>query len=137
MVIGYNLLLHPVPSIAAEIMTEKTAENPEQLPFGLLVLLTVMMFIPEIALIFSQSFRSWMRQGLEDGDGKLNKADVKDMITFYTSVISVRVFVLFSWAILFGYAELPYHFYITPLLGGFGIAAIPTLKSFLDRSAVK
>ncbi len=53
-----------------------------------------MSFLPEWGLITNfGNFRKWIGGGLEDGDGQLNKADVKEMMMHYVAIWFLRIFI--------------------------------------------
>ena len=88
--------------------------------------------IPEICLVSFKGFREWIKQGVEDSDGKLNKSDLQDAMMLYTSLWAMRVFVAFSIVKMFG-VPIDNMAYMTALFGSFGIAGLPVLKSIFAR----
>lgn len=62
----------------------------------------VMMFLPEFALFAFKGFRLWIKEGIEDGDKKLNTGDLKDLMVHYIALWCVRIFAISSlWTIWF------------------------------------
>lgn len=90
-----------------------------------------MMFMPETLLIFSKGFREWVKQGVENSDGKLSKSDLKDGVILYGSLWCLRVFLFMSWSKVFYGTNIEFYFYLTPLLGSFGISGLPIVKSIM------
>ena len=105
--------------------------NNEKPPEQIFYFFVAMIFLPEIVTLFSKNFRYWIKQGIENADGKLNKSDLKDMSILYVSLWCLRVFIFMSWTQIFYQVDIPFHVYITPLLGAFGLSGLPILKSFL------
>lgn len=123
----YNAILVPTATILNE------ATNERQPPDWILIFLITMMFVPEVVATGSKSFRDWIRSGIEDADNTFNKGDMKDLIMLYSSLWSLRVFLFMSWFMLFYNKEIQFHIYIIPLLGSFGIAGLPIIKSFYGK----
>lgn len=121
----YNFFLSP----AARIATINADRPPE----GMIYFFIVMMFVPELCALLSKTFRDWIRQGIENSDGKLNKSDLKDMVILYGSLWCLRVFLFMSWAMIFYKMEIPFHIYTIPLLGSFGISGLPIMKSLIGQ----
>lgn len=120
----YNALLSP----ASQMVVRSNTDRP---PEEMLYFFVLMMFVPESVLLISKSFRAWIREGVEDADGKLNKSDLKDLVILYGSLWCLRVFLFMSWAKVFYGTEIEFYIYLTPLIGSFGISGLPILKSFL------
>jgi len=120
----YNALLSPASQMIARA-------NPNRPPEEMLYFFVVMMFVPEIVMLVSKSFRGWVKEGVENADGKLDKSDLKDMVILYGSLWCLRVFLFMSWAKVFYGTEIEFYIYLTPLLGSFGISGLPILKSLL------
>lgn len=91
-----------------------------------------MVFLPEFLWMGSKSFRDWIKAGLEDGDGELSKSDMKDAGIIYVSLWSMRIFMGFSVAMMFGIHvdTIPY---ILSLLGSFGIAGLTVIGKVIKR----
>jgi hypothetical protein len=120
----YNVVLAPIPSIL-----DNTLSNDKP-PEGLFYFLFFVLWLLEMVLLFSKPFRSWIKEGFEDGDGVLNKADLKDMIPFYSSFLFAKTAVLMSWTVLFYPAvTIPYYYFVTLVLASFGVGSIPLLKN--------
>ncbi len=122
----YNALLSPTSQMIAK-------SNPDRPPEEMLYFFTVMMFVPEVVLIFSKGFRGWIQQGVENADGVLNKSDLKDMVILYGSLWCLRVFLFMSWSKIIYGTNIEFYIYMTPLLGSFGISGLPILKSFIGK----
>jgi len=125
----YNVLLAPAPKVLQMTLTPGQNSPPEWL-LGILVLL---MFVPEFMVMFSKDFRTWIKEGIEDSDGKLSKKDTRDMIVLYGSLWCLRVFLLMSWAIIFYDKEIDWFIYVTPLIGSFGISGLTVIQSIIGR----
>jgi hypothetical protein len=97
------------------------------LSFIFFVLLGI--FMPELMYMFSSTFRGWIRKGIEDSDGELNKSDLKDAGIIYVSLWSMRVFIGFSVAKMLG-VQIDTISYLIPLFGSFGIAGLTILRGF-------
>lgn len=92
----------------------------------------VMVFLPEILWIIWPSFRHWIKTGIEDSDGKLNKSDMKDAGFIYVSLWCMRIFMGFSVAMMFG-VEIDTLAYLASLLGSFGIAGLSIIKNIMGK----
>lgn len=117
--IGFLLLNLVVPSTFLQI--EGVVNPAKQPPESIFWIYIAMMFIPELLFAFVKGFRNWMRSGLEDGDGVLDKADMKDLIQHYTALTSLRLFMLFGLLIAIYNVDISYEIYITPFFGAMGI----------------
>jgi hypothetical protein len=124
----YNAALAPIPSIF-----ENTLSNDKP-PEELFYFLFFALWLPETAILLSKAFRTWIREGLEDGEGILHKADIKDLIPFYASFMIAKTVVLMSWTMIFYTVEIPYYFFVTLVIASFGIGALPMLKN-IKRSS--
>lgn len=124
----YNVVLALIPSIFEKTLS--TDKPPEALFYFLFFAL----WLPEMGLVFSKSFRGWIKEGLEDGDGVLHKADIKDLIPFYSSFMIAKTVVLMSWTMIFYTVNIPYYFFLTLVIASFGIGAIPILKNLNFKS---
>ncbi len=125
----YNVLLAPAPKFFQ--MTLSQGENSP--PEWLLGILLLFMFVPEFMGMFSRDFRNWIKEGIEDSDGKLSKKDTKDMIVLYGSLWCLRVFLLMSWSIIFYDKEISWLIYVTPLIGSFGISGLTVIQGITGR----
>lgn len=93
-----------------------------------------MMFLPEMALFFSPAFRNWIKEGIEDADGKLNKEDVKDLRVHYASIWMLRVFVLFGLLMIFYQMTIDWNYYILPFFGAMGLEGASLLRNLYGRT---
>lgn len=113
-----------------------TASINDKLSASLITLLTAfflfMVFLPEVLWITWKSFRDWIKTGIENSDGKLNKDDLKDAGLIYVSLWSMRVFMGFSLAIIFG-VRIPDAPYMGSLFGSFGIAGLTVIKNLMGK----
>ena len=105
-------------------------DSPEPYVFYVFV---GMMFLPEMALFFSKSFRNWIKQGIENADGKLNKEDVKDMRIHYASIWMLRLFVLFGLLMIFYQMKIDWNYYILPFFGAMGLEGASLLRNLYAR----
>lgn len=87
------------------------------------------MFLPEIGFIISKGFRKWLQDGMEDGDGKLHKSDVANMLIHYSTLWCTRLYVLFGLLEAFYGIQVREVFVMGSLAGAFGIEAIGFLAS--------
>lgn len=122
----YNLAFVWVPSVMAQIGVDLN-HNVFLIDF-----LVVMIFLPEIALLFIKDFRAWIKGGVEDGDGNLNKSDLKDLIALYMGLWCTRIFAYFSWQITNG-VPIDTQVYLIPLAGALGGGSIPILRAQLSK----
>ena len=84
----------------------------------------VILFLPEAALLLSKPFRIWIKDGIEDSDGKFNITDFANMLIHYAMLWCVRVFVTsFLVEILFGF-HVREIYVISSFAGAFGIEAV-------------
>ena len=100
--------------------------------FVLVLFFLFMVFLPEILFIVAPGFRSFIIQGFQDGDGVTHMKDLKQVAILYVSLWSMRVFMGFSLAIIFG-KEMNYFVYLTPLIGSFGTAGLAVLSNFIGK----
>jgi hypothetical protein len=124
---GYNglasLFLHT--TVVATLQNEPVTAITISILIGFFLL---MVFLPEILWVSWKNFRDWIKTGIEDSDGKLNKEDLKDAGFLYVSLWSMRVFMGFSIAKIFG-VEIDSISYLSSLIGSFGIAGLTILKN--------
>lgn len=118
----YNLSLAWVPSVLGQI----TGHSDFVVDF-----LVVMIFAPELLYAFKKDFREWINGGVEDGDGKLDKTDLKDIIPLYMGLWCTRVFIYFSWQISEG-KDIETSIYLIPLYGAFGLGSVPVMGKGMD-----
>lgn len=118
----YSFGISPV----AHMVVQSTPDrHPPESVFWLFI---SMIFLPEILLIFAKGFRNWIKAGFEDGDGVLSKKDLKDLLPYYSSLNSLRIFVLSSLLMMFYDIEIEFQYYVIPFLGSLGLAGIEILK---------
>jgi hypothetical protein len=92
----------------------------------------IMIFLPEIMFITWPVFRRWIMSGVENGDGILHSKDLKELGVLYISLWSMRVFMGFSFAIMFG-KDIPTITYLLPLMGSFGTAGLAIIKGVISK----
>ena len=92
-----------------------------------------MMFAPEVGVIFFKDFRLWLKTGIENADGKLDRSDLKDLRMHYTAMIMARIFGLFSLMMAFYNIELPWHVYMTPFFGSFGLEGALVIQNLYSK----
>lgn len=124
----YNAILAPIPSILDNSLSND--KPPEELFYFLFFAL----WLPEMAILFSKSFRGWIKEGFEDGDGVLSKADIQDILPFYSSFLIGKTVILMSWTMIFYNVEIPYYIFITLVIASFGVGALPLLKKMNIKS---
>lgn len=122
----WNLAFAWVPTVLVQIGLSSDQMGP------IIYFLIVMIFLPELGLIFSKDFRAWIRTGIEDGDGTLNKSDMKDLVALYMGLICTRIFIGFSWSQVF-YQPIEMSTYMIPLAGALGGGATPVLRAYLNK----
>ena len=88
-----------------------------------------MILLPEICFVLVPSFRKWIKGGVEDGDGVLNKSDLKALIIHYSTLWCIRLFVIFGLLEAFYGIQVREVFVMGSLAGAFGIESI----SFFTR----
>lgn len=113
------------------IIAKLTMETAPQ-PF-VFYIFVAMMFLPEFTLFFSKSFRHWIKQGIEDADGKLNKEDVKDLRVHYASLWMLRLFVLFGLLMIFYDMKIDWSYYILPFFGAMGLEGVALARNIYGR----
>lgn len=91
--------------------------------FFLILFFLLVIFMPEILYIVSKEFKKLVIEGVMDGDGVVHMKDLKETVILYVSLWSMRIFIGFSLATIFG-TEIPFYIYITPLIGSFGTAGL-------------
>lgn len=122
----YSAVLSPLSQVVIQ-------SQPSKPPEYLLIFFVLMMFVPEVALVFSKRFSNWIRSGIENSDGVFSKEDLKDLVILYGSLWSLRAFLFMSWSMVFYDVEIPFYIYLTPLIGSFGISGLPILKHFISK----
>jgi hypothetical protein len=70
---------------------------------GILINATIAAILPAVvyAMIRYPLFAQWVKEGIEDSDGKLHKQDVKDMVLLFWASICVWLLIIiaFVWLI--------------------------------------
>lgn len=61
----------------------------------IVLVLMLVTLLPELLLI-NKDYRKQMILGIQDGDGVLNKSDLKDFISWYMPFSALRVLIFFS-----------------------------------------
>lgn len=119
-------------SILIQSMIKATGTvSPIEL-YALIWFCLIIIFMPEILFIVWPTYRRWVMQGAEDGDGILHSKDLKGLGILYISLWSMRVFVAFGISIILG-NDIPILIFITPLIGSFGTAGLAAIKSVVMR----
>lgn len=88
----YSMLLMGLIPVAAEV-TEVTFGYLPQTVAGLFMFIIIS---PEICIMLFKDLRIWVKNALEDNDGKFDKEDLIDVFLLYSAVLPVR-------AVAFGY----------------------------------
>lgn len=101
--------------------------NPQYIVFYLLM---GVMFLPEMGFMISKSFRGWLKDGIEDSDGKFNSSDFKALMAHYSTLWCIRLFVVFGLLEAFYLIQVREIFIIGSLLGAFGIEAVSFISKF-------
>lgn len=122
----YVAALSPAANMVLGIVQDGDVRKPPEIIFWFFV---GMMWLPEIIMTTSSGFRGWIKQGIENADGKLNSQDVKDMMVHYISLTSMKLFVLESLLMSFYTVDIPIQFYIIPFLGSFGLSGFTIFKN--------
>jgi len=89
--------------------------------FGFFIL---MIFLPEMGVLFSKNFRGWLKSGIEDGDGKFNSIDLSNLIRHYATLCCARLYVLFGLLEAFYQIQVRELYVMGSLAGMFGVEAI-------------
>jgi len=84
----------------------------------------ILLFWPEIGIIFFKSFRLWLVEGIEDGDEKFNSTDLGNLLIHYSTLWCARLYVLFGLLEAFYGTQVREIFVMGSLAGAFGIEAI-------------
>lgn len=91
-------------------------------------LMMFIMFLPEYLFVFSKAFRGWIKGGIENGDGKLNKNDFSSLMMNYSTLWCIRLYVLFGLLEAFYGIQVRETWITSSLLGAFGIKTIETFS---------
>lgn len=92
-----------------------------------------MMFVPELVLLISKPFRLWIKEGIEDGDGKLNRDDLKDLRIHYAAIWMLRTFVLFGLLMIFYEVQIDITYYLLPFSGAMGLEGMALWKNMIKK----
>lgn len=95
--------------------------NSKNILFGFFIL---MIFLPEIGLIFSKNFRTWLKAGIEDNDGQFNSSDLSNLLRHYATLWCARLYVIFGILEAFYHIQVREIFVMGSLAGAFGIEAV-------------
>lgn len=90
----------------------------------LFIFFIIMMFLPEMGMLFNKSFRMWVKSGVEDSDGQFNSEDLANLLRHYSTLWCARLYVLFGLLEAFYHIEVREIFVMGSLAGAFGIEAI-------------
>lgn len=71
-------------------------------------------------------------EGAKDGDGITHMKDLKQTVILYVSLWSMRIFMGFSLAKIFG-MEIDTVSYIIPLIGSFGTAGLAVISQVIGK----
>jgi len=116
--ICYTFILRWIPLVMIGII------NPKSILFGFFLL---MMFLPEIAILFVKSFRIWLKDGIEDSDGRFNSDDLARLMVHYATIWCMRMYVLFGLLEAFYHIKVSEIMTLGSLAGAFGIEAVTTI----------
>ena len=100
--------------------------------FALISFFLIMVFLPEILFFTSQDFRKLIIEGVQDGDGTTHIKDLKQTVILYVSLWSMRIFMGFSLALIFG-MQINTFVYLIPLVGSFGTAGLAVLSQIIGK----
>ena len=93
----------------------------------------IMILLPELTFTFVPRFRAWIRDGVEDGDGVLNKADLNALLIHYSTLWCVRLFVIFGLLEAFYGVQVREIYVIGSLSGAFGIEMSTFLTKWFSK----
>jgi hypothetical protein len=100
--------------------------------FCLTMFSLTMVFLPEILFLTSADFRKMIIEGVQDGDGITHAKDLRQTGILYVSLWSMRVFMGFSLAMIFG-MKINLFVYVIPLIGSFGTAGLAVISQVLGK----
>lgn len=89
----YSIMVGAFPQIAET--AEKTLSEFGILPTMIVIILMVITVLPEVLLVFP-SYRKIILEGISDGDGVVNRDDLKYFISWYGPFIALRCIIFFS-----------------------------------------
>lgn len=87
-------------------------------------IMVMIMFLPEVGFLISKNFRSWLKDGIEDSDGKFNREDFNSLLRHYSTLWCIRLYVTFGLLEAFHGIQVRETFINGSLIGAFGIEAI-------------
>lgn len=90
----------------------------------LFLVFLILMFLPELLLLFNKSFRQWIKTGIEDADGKFEKSDLASLIIHYSTLWCTRLYVMFGLLEAFYSVQIRDVYVVGSLVGAFGIEAV-------------
>jgi len=90
----------------------------------LFTIFIVTMFLPELLILFNSGFRKWIQMGIEDSDGKFEKADLASLIIHYSTLWCTRLYVTFGLLEAFYGVQVRDTYVVGSLAGAFGIEVI-------------
>lgn len=103
----------------AQIM--QVGEAGKHLFFAMFI---IVMFLPELAVLFNKDFRLWLKNGVEDNDGQFNKSDFSTMLTHYATLWCIRMWTFAGLVEIFYGIQVREVYVVGALAGGFGIEMI-------------
>ncbi len=124
--LSFNLLIMPTAKGANEML-------PKAPPEFMFFVFVFLMFLPEMSMSIP-SMRNWIKTGIEDGDGTLNKKDLKDLLVYWASMWMLRVFVLSYLFEIFYAVETEFEFTILPFFGALGAQGIAAARTIFSKS---
>lgn len=95
--------------------------GPKHFLFSIFIIL---MFLPEVLLVFNKSFRGWIKTGIEDSDGKFEKSDLASLLIHYSTLWCTRLYVFFGLMEVFYGVQVRDTYVVGSLAGAFGIEII-------------
>lgn len=89
--------------------------------------LLLTMFLPELGITFSKSFRNWLKGGVEDKKG----VDLSSLLLNYSTLWSLRLYVIFSLMEIFYNIQIREIYIYTSLAGAFSLKSIEILSRLI------
>lgn len=117
-VLPYILSTFSLPVLAGNIQMGQVSMN---IFFGVFMMI---LFLPELGVILKRDFRVWVKNGIEDSDGKFNKSDLASLLIHYSTLWCTRMYVMFGLLEAFYGIKVRESFIVGSLVGAFGIEAI-------------
>lgn len=93
-----------------------------------------MILLPELTFILVPKFRKWIKDGIEDGDGVLNKGDLSTLMVHYSTLWCIRLFVVFGLLEAFYGIQVREIFVVGALSGAFGIESMNLIAKFFNKA---